>query len=56
LTAVNVGWIVMAVMIGLAVLISFVVSYWVWRNDPERETFSVDDEQKPSSGHSGPKA
>jgi uncharacterized membrane protein len=42
LAPVDTGWIIMASFIGIAVLIPFVISYFVWRNDSRRETFSAD--------------
>lgn len=36
------GWIVMATTIAIAALVPIVLSYLVWRADPERETYSAD--------------
>ena len=43
LTPVDTGWILMAVAIGVAALAPVVLSYFVWRNDAQRETFSASD-------------
>jgi uncharacterized membrane protein len=40
---VNTGWIIMAAAVGAAAIIPIGVSYWIWRNDPERETYSAQD-------------
>lgn len=36
------GWIVMTVAVAIAALVPMVLSYLVWRGDPERETYSAD--------------
>jgi len=40
-TGMNTGWIIMMAAIGIAAVVPIGVSYWVWRNDPDRETFSA---------------
>jgi len=42
LTDEHTGWMVMLVAVSTAALIPIAMSYFVWRNDPDRETYSAD--------------
>ena len=38
----QIGWIVMLVAISIAALVPIGMSYFIWRNDPDKETYSAD--------------
>ena len=41
-TGEQIGWIVMLVAISIAALVPVGMSYFIWRNDPDKETYSAD--------------
>jgi uncharacterized membrane protein len=43
LTPEQTGWVVMVAAVMIAALVPIVLSYFVWRSDPERETYSAAD-------------
>ena len=46
ITGEQIGWIVMAVAVSTAALVPIAMSYFIWRNDPDRETYSADPGEK----------
>lgn len=45
-TGEQIGWIVMLVAVSTAAVVPVAMSYFVWRNDPDKETYSADQSGK----------